>query len=440
MWWLSLTIYNLLLPLWLLLMLPAALLKMQRRGGRWRDLTQRFTLWSVEQQTQVEELPAEERYWVHAVSVGEVGIARKFIQALLIERPAASVILTTTTPTGYTLAQEAQQTTPGRLVALYSPLDLTFTAKRALSFFQPKRILLIEAEVWPNLMQAARAAAVPVSLLNARLSPKSERRYRAMRFWVKPLFSLLDQVGVPVESDVARWTGLGVVPQRIHITGSIKFDPQGAAPAQQQVQLVGKLLHQAGMTLRPLLLAASTHAGEELALTQSYQELRTQWPHLGLLLVPRHFERGTAIQAELAALGITTQLRSSAELHAPCDVLIVDSTGELKAWQAWATVVIIGKSFLAEGGQNPAEAILAGKPVICGPHMENFADLIDTLQAAQAVQVVPELKELPAVTDTLLRNPSDGTAMAERGQQVLAQHNGATQRSVRLVCMPPSSP
>jgi 3-deoxy-D-manno-octulosonic-acid transferase len=196
MWWLSLTIYNLLLPLWLLLMLPMAVMKMQRRGGRWRDLAQRLTLWSTEQRTAVTALPTAERYWLHAVSVGEVGIARKLIHTLLKERPAASIILTTSTPTGYALAQEAQQQATERLVAFYSPLDLPFLAKRALRFFKPQRILLIEAEVWPNLMHAASQQGVPVSLLNARLSPRSERRYRAMRFWVQPLFSQLDQIAV----------------------------------------------------------------------------------------------------------------------------------------------------------------------------------------------------------------------------------------------------
>jgi 3-deoxy-D-manno-octulosonic-acid transferase len=433
--WRTLLVYNLLLPVALVFLLPLAWVKMRRRGGGWRELAQRFTLWPQERQAALAALPAAPqalRYWVHAVSVGEVNVARKLITALLRERPEACVVLTTTTPTGYALAIEAEAAAGGRLVALYSPLDLPMVARRALRLLAPERIILVEAEVWPNLMQAAQHAGVPVSLVNARLSGRSERRYKKFRSLSGPVFAMLDQLMVQEQADVQRWAGIGAEPGCIHVTGSIKYDPQGSAPSAQQVADFGQMLGDAGLGGRPLLLAASTHAGEERELAQVFLKLKKQHPQLGLVLVPRHFERGAEVQSELAALGLAALLRSRG-VQQTTEVLILDSTGELKAWTEHAAVVVIGKSFLAEGGQNPAEAIMAGKPVVCGPHMENFLPLMQLLRGVEAVVEVAGLPELATALSELLQHPEQGRQMAERGRAALMAHDGATRRTVELL-------
>lgn len=436
---LSLTVYNALLPLGLLFLAPAAFMKMRRRGGRWSDFGQRFGFWNGERLRALEELPRQGLIWMHAVSVGEVEVAKKLMAELLRQRPGQGIVLTTTTPTGYRLALDWEKVHPQRVVALYSPLDLPWVARRVLAEFRPAQIVLVEAEVWPNFVAQARVAGIPVSLVNARLSHRSERRYLKVKSMVAPVFGMLSRVCVQETEDVERWIGLGVARERIVLTGSIKYDPQGADPSPEQVAALGELLRSVGLAGRQLILLASTHAGEEAAMAQFFQAVRNKHPNAGLLVVPRHYERGAHVQAELEQLGLQPVLRSqltgsSAGFR---DVLIIDSTGELKAWQQHATVVVIGKSFLAEGGQNPAEAVMAGKPVVMGPHMENFLPLVKLLLDAHGARQLSRLEELGAALDTLLAHPAEGQAMAQSGREALIRHQGATRTTANLLLSGP---
>jgi 3-deoxy-D-manno-octulosonic-acid transferase len=433
---LSLILYNLLLPVATLIMAPGAIMKMYRRGGRMRDFAQRLGFWSKDIKRAVRDLREDsELIWMHAVSVGEVGVARKLIQALLKADSRVNVVITSTTPTGLEQAKEAEKAHPGRVLAIYSPLDLPFVAGRVLQLLQPHEVVLVEAEVWPNLMAAAHRLEIPVVLINARLSDRSERRFKMWRALVAPTFAMLHRVGVQEEADRARWASIGVRPEAITLTGSVKYDPQGAEPAESQVEELRCVLHSVGFSAgRPLLLAASTHAGEERALGVIFLQLINEFPQLGFIVVPRHFERAAGIVAELEDLGLNLALRSRAGLESEAvDVLVVDSTGELKALQALADVVIIGKSFLTTGGQNPAEAVMAGKPVICGPHMENFKPLMELLRAAKGVIQVPSLGEVDVQVAQLLRDLPAAQATAARGREALLKHEGATQKTVELV-------
>lgn len=437
----SLFIYNLLLPVGFLFMLPGALRKMRRRGGRWSDLGQRLGRLPPDLAAAIATLPAgQDRLWVHAVSVGEVGIATKLLTALLKRAPEKGVILTTTTPTGHALAQEFAARHPGRVVVVYSPFDFPRVGAALLDDWAPSQIILVEAEVWPNLVSLATRRRIPVSLVNARLSPRSERRFQRFGFLIRPVFAQLHQVLVQEPGDVARWTRLGVSAHRIHHTGSIKFDPQGAAADPAQVAAFQALLQTCGIQpSQPLLLAASTHAGEEVELARVYQRLRTAHPGLAFLIVPRHVERAAEIQAQLrSTLGLHALLRSTLQPGAPAPepgaaqdrLLIINTTGELRAWQCLATAVIVGKSFLAEGGQNPAEAALARIPVLFGPHMENFLALVELLLQHQAALQVAGFPELETALDSLLRHPAQRRQMGEAGHHALHAHEGATTQTV----------
>ncbi|SKA89588.1 3-deoxy-D-manno-octulosonic-acid transferase [Prosthecobacter debontii] len=428
---LSLLIYNLLLPVGLLFMLPGAIRKMRQRGGRWSDLWQRFGFLSAEHQRLIAILPpGTSRLWMHAVSVGEVGIATKLITAMLRQQPGLGIVLTTTTPTGYALATEFAQRQSGRLVVLYSPLDLPGVGRRFIQALAPSQIVLVEAEVWPNLVATARRQSIPVSLVNARLSARSERRFQQLGFLIKPVFSMLHQVLVQEPEDVARWTALAVPAERIHHTGSIKFDPQGAAADPAQVQTLQGILQTAGIRAdQPVLLLASTHPGEEALLAQMTQRLRQSHPCLALLIVPRHVERAAALVEELASLGIPVQRRS--QITGPCSTLLIDTTGELRAWQELATLVVVGKSFLATGGQNPAEAVMARKPVLFGPHMENFQALIELLLAQEGAVQVPDISMLEQSLDHLLLTPAECARLGVNGHAALARHEGATLKTVQ---------
>ncbi len=430
---LSLTLYNLALPLGLVVMLPGAFIKMRRRNGRWRDLAQRIGFFPSETQAAIDALPQRERFWVHAVSVGEVGVAKKLITRLLKTQPDLGIVLSTTTPTGHALAEELAAQHAGRVVAIYSPIDLPGVGRLMLERIQPTQLVLVEAEVWPNLTASASRLGIPVSLVNARLSPRSERRYRKFHQFIGPIFRMLKQVLVQEEDDVARWQGFGVDAVRIHFTGSIKYDPEGATVPAAKIDELRRVLSQAGIGVtQPILLAASTHAGEEIELARVFLCLREQVRDLALLIVPRHVERRAEIRADLQSIGISPALRSEAAAYvdASTPVLVIDTTGELAAWQHLATLVVVGKSFLAEGGQNPAEAALAQKPVLFGPHMENFRPLVELLLKKGGAQQVADFAALEAACCTLLQDDAKAKRMAQAGHDALAVHEGATLRSV----------
>ena len=434
---LSLTLYNLLLPFGLVWMLPSAIIKMRRRNGRWRDLAQRIGCFDQATQKAINALPQRERLWVHAVSVGEVNVAKKLITRLLKTQPDLGIVLSTTTPTGHALATELAAQHAGRLVAIYSPVDLPGVGRLMFERIQPTQFVLVEAEVWPNLTAAAERLGIPVSLVNARLSPRSERRYRKFRWLAKPMSRMLKQVRVQEEEAIARWEGIGVDRERIHLTGRIKYDPEGSSVPTAKINELREVLTHTGISSsQPILLAASTHAGEEIEFARVFQRLREQIRDLALLIVPRHVERRAEITAALNTIGLAPALRSdsAARVDSNAPVFIIDTTGELAAWQHLATLVVVGKSFLAEGGQNPAEAALAQKPVLFGPHMENFTPLVDLLLRKKGAQQVENFDELATACLTLLQGSAKAAQMGQNGHRALQAHEGATQRSVeRLI-------
>jgi 3-deoxy-D-manno-octulosonic-acid transferase len=430
---LSLTLYNLALPIGLVFMLPGAIIKMRRRNGRWRDLAQRVGCFDKATQNAINALPQRQRLWVHAVSVGEVNVAKKLITRLLKTQSDLGIVLSTTTPTGHALAVELAAQHAERLVAIYSPVDLPGVGRLMLDRIQPTQLVLVEAEVWPNLTNAAERLGIPVSLVNARLSPRSERRYRKFRWIIEPVFRMLKQVCVQEEDDVARWEGLGVERERIILTGSIKYDPEGAiVPAAKIDELRAVLTHTGILPQQPTLLAASTHAGEELEFARVFQRLREKIGDLALLIVPRHVERRAEITAALNTIGLAPALRSdpASRVDATAPVFVIDTTGELAAWQNLATLVVVGKSFLAEGGQNPAEAALAKKPVLFGPHMENFTPLVDLLLKKKGAQQVADFDELGVACLALLQDHEKAARMGQSGHNALHIHEGATLRTV----------
>ncbi|WP_461785115.1 3-deoxy-D-manno-octulosonic acid transferase [Prosthecobacter sp.] len=429
---LSLTLYNLALPLGLVCMLPGAIVKMRRRNGRWRDLAQRIGCFDQATQRAINTLPQRERFWVHAVSVGEVGVAKKLITRLLKNHADLGIVLSTTTPTGHALAAELATQHSGKVVAIFSPVDLPGVGRLMLKRIQPTQLVLVEAEVWPNLTSAAEHLGIPVSLVNARLSPRSERRYRKFRRFVGPIFGMLKQILVQEEDDIARWESFGVERDRIHLTGSIKYDPQGATVPAAKINELHNVLTQTGIaSTQPILLAASTHAGEEIEFARVFQRLREKIRDLALLIVPRHVERRAEITAALKTIGLAPALRSVFGSHVDSNapVFVIDTTGELAAWQHLATLVVVGKSFLAEGGQNPAEAALAQKPVLFGPHMENFTPLVELLLKKGGAQQVADFDALTSACLALLQDKTKAARMAQAGHQALKAHEGATQRS-----------
>jgi len=427
-------IYNLLWPIGLLLFLPGYLVKMVRRGNYREKFGQRLGWYDVDLRRR---LAQRRSTWLHAVSVGEVGVALKLAGKMRALQPDLHCILTTTTTTGFLFA--SRDALPW-IEVMYNPLDFWPIMRRAFSVIKPARIVLVEAEIWPNLVAEAHARRIPIALANARLSQRSERRFLRFRFFVAPTLRLLDLICVQDREDVDRWIALGIDPLRIHHVGSVKFDPDNV---HVDPTFTEKVLCELKIGNRwPIVLGGSTHPGEEEILAQISQEVRAEFPELFLIIAPRHAERAREVHRTLERLGLRVALRSQASMvDDRIHCLLLDSTGELSNWYAAATIVFVGKSLTARGGQNPAEAIATGKPIVFGPHMENFATLARSLVAhGGAIQVSAPAKLRGAIVD-LLRDSQLRETLVANATKVLQVHAGATARTAALIVdLAPASP
>jgi 3-deoxy-D-manno-octulosonic-acid transferase len=432
--------YNLVFPVAFLVVLPGYLRRMVRRGNYPRAFAQRLGFYTPAVRARLAASPG--RPWIQAVSVGEMLVALKLIAAWHVRRPGLPLILSTTTTTGFALAVE--RVGPD-VEVVYTPIDAAGCVRRAFDALHPGRLVIVDGGLWPNFLWTARARGLPVSLVNARLSPRSERRWRRFSFAARPIMELLDLVCVSDAADVARWETLGVPPGRVKRTGSVKFDDQLPSPGAtaggtRQVAALRACLDLLTVAPNaPILLAGSTHPGEERAVCEAYVRLRVRFPELFLILAPRHAERARAILAELAVFDLRIAVRSHAvpsasnpPLARP-DVLLLDTTGELRDWYALATLVFIGKSLTAIGGQNPMEAIAAGMPVLFGPRMDNFRDLAAELLAIGGAQQVDDAASLEAACVRLLADSGARSRQAAAAAQLLAQHAGAAARTVDLL-------
>jgi 3-deoxy-D-manno-octulosonic-acid transferase len=424
-------IYNLFWPIGLLCFLPGYLVKMIRRGGYGEKFGQRLGIYDRELRVR---LSKQKSTWLHAVSVGEVNVALKLANSLRALEPDLHCVLTTTTTTGFALANK---NAPAWIEVMYTPLDYWPIMLRAFAVIRPTRIVLVEAEVWPNLVALAHERRIPTILVNARLSPRSERRFRQFRFLVVPTFRVLDLVCAQEPDDVDRWVAIGVARDRIRAVGSIKYDPNGRDQKAEAQETPRTTSVSDADRQRPVLFGGSTHRGEEEILARVFLRLRQQFSSLRLFIAPRHVERVREIRAQLAALPLRMALASEVVRQLPdesdADCIVLDTTGDLHRWYAIATVVFIGKSLTARGGQNPVEPIIAGKPVVFGPHMENFTTLAKALVLKKGAIQVSDMNSLELTIAELLRDSEARKRLVQRAREVLSEHQGATARAAALI-------
>ncbi len=329
-------IYNLFWPIGLLVFLPGYFRKMVRRGGYREKFGERLGIYGRELRA---DLSDRRSTWLHAVSVGEVNVALRLANSLRALEPDLRCVLTTTTTTGFALAK---QKAPSWVKVMYTPLDYWPIMRRAFSMIRPARIVLVEAEVWPNLAAQAHASGIPLTLVNARLSPRSEARYRRFRRFIAPTFRLLDLACVPEHQDVDRWSALGVSRDRIQVTGNVKYDPDVQPGSNPVAASVSNALSVVSPD-HAVLFGGSTHRGEEEIMAEVFLRLRRQFPSLRLFIAPRHVERLAEIRAQLNALGLRIGLASEVTDHGlnEADCVLLDTTGELQRWYGIATVVFM---------------------------------------------------------------------------------------------------
>lgn len=420
-------LYTVIYAVGFVLLSPWFVYKMWRRGKYRENFGQRFGRYDAVTRARLRS-KRRARIWVQAVSVGEVNVALRFLRSLQSVCPQHDVVLSTTTSTGNALARERA---PAGVEVVYFPQDFPGAVRRAFDLVQPDLLVLMESELWPNVIWEASARRVPVCLVNARVSPRSARRYAAWARWVRPVVSQLTLVCAQSEREATLFRQLGVASERVHVTGNIKYDaalPDAESGPPFDVQ---EALRVAGLPAeRPVLVAGSTHPGEEKILFDLLRAI----PELVLVLVPRHVER-TAEIVELARReGVPLVLRRGGERSQDAPrCLLVNTTGELRWFYTAATVIFVGKSLVGHGGQNIVEAAASGRPVLFGPHMENFAVIAGEFVSAGAAWQVADAAELRQAVETLLREPARGMRMAEAARRVIAANAGAADRAARLV-------
>ncbi len=425
------TIYNILFNVFFVLSSPYYFWRLRRRGN-WRPgFRERFGSFHAGLK---QALTNRHIIWIHAVSVGEVNLCTQLIHALEPRVPNAKIVVSTTTTTGMA---ELRQRLPTHISKIYYPIDRRKWVNRALAVINPKAIVLIEAEIWPNFIWRARALGIPLLLANARLSDRSYRGYRRFNFLFRPLFAAFAGVGVQNEADAARLREVGCRPEAIRVVGNLKFD---AAKLDERRTLdVPAMLRQLGVPPdAPILIGGSTHAGEEVLLVEMAQRLRARFPKLFLVLVPRHFERAKEVGRQLQDRGVKFVYRNEIYTNTKfregeVNCLLVNTTGELRFFYSCATVVFVGKSITAMGGQNPIEPGALGKAMVLGPNMQNFADITRNFVAQNGAVQVRNPEELEPAIAGLLADEKRRMELGRNAQRVVRENRGAIERTVEMI-------
>lgn len=424
-------LYNLLLNIGFAVSAPFYFLKMYRRGNWVAGFGQRFAQYDGKLK---QALTNRRILWIHAVSVGEVAVCTRLIAALEHRLPNHKFVVSTTTSTGM---GELHRRLPAHVSKIYYPIDRRKHVQRALGTIHPEAMVFVEAEIWPNMIWGLQRRGMPHFLVNARISDRSYRGYRRAGFLFRELFAGFRGIGVQSESDGRRLVELGANPDAIHVVGSLKFADD--APVRGPRLDVAALLAQLGVDASaPVLVGGSTHPGEEAILARTAQKLRQRFPNLFLILVPRHHERGGEVGKELADLGMRFAFRSEITLstqRAPGEVecLLVNTTGELKFFYERADVVFIGKSLTVGGGQNPIEPAALGKPVVFGPRMENFPQVVPQFLAEGGAVSVSDAAELERALGDLFSSPERRAQIGRNAVAVVRANQGGLEKTADMI-------
>tara|TARA_R110000868_G_scaffold119522_2_gene317316 strand:+ start:1074 stop:2330 length:1257 start_codon:yes stop_codon:yes gene_type:complete len=356
--------------------------------------------------------------WVHAVSVGESIAAAPMVRELMQRHPDLPITITCMTPTG---SEQIRKLFGGQVGHAYLPYDLPWLQRRLLRKLKPRVGIIMETELWPNLVAECERAQVPLVLANARLSERSARGYQRVSWLVKPMFAALDWVAVQSQAEALRFSSLGVDKSAMMVTGSIKFDFRPSAALLAQAHALRKNWGE-----RPVWIAASTHAGEDEQVLRAHQVLLQTLPDALLILVPRHPERFDSVARQVSDAGLLQLRRSQGGSPAPTDqVLLGDTMGELVMLYACADVAFVGGSLVPNGGHNYLEPAALGLPVLSGPHRFNFTEISDLLQGAGALQLVNDSQGITEALLTLLQDSKARKQAGDAGLAVVAANQGA---------------
>ncbi|MBI4610688.1 MAG: 3-deoxy-D-manno-octulosonic acid transferase [Candidatus Rokubacteria bacterium] len=412
-------VYTLGFALFLLAYLPVFLVRRFGRKGFGRLFRERFG--------RVDSLPPGPRCWIHAVSVGEATAAIPLVEGIHELWPEINIVVSTATPTGAKIVRERL----GHCAThCYFPLDLPGPARRALRAISPTFFVALETELWPNFFRELRRWEIPAMIANGRISDRSFRRYRLVRAFLGRVLGQISLFAMQSAEDARRIIALGAAPERVVVTGNLKaaLPPHHAGGETLWRRLLGLTGEE------PVWIAGSTHKGEEEVVLDAFLRLRTRHPSLVLVVAPRHPERAPEVERLIRIRGLEPVRRTALPGGAgPRPVIVLDTVGELAQLYEVAAVVFVGGSLVQWGGHNMLEPALRRKPVLFGPHTENFRESAELLLIAGGGFLVRDGHDLETAIERLLSDPGLGRAIGEAGFKAVASQQGAVRETLHLV-------
>jgi 3-deoxy-D-manno-octulosonic-acid transferase len=413
-------LYDIFFILFSIVYLPALLIKRKAH----RDFTQRFGRLPETMRRIAHTQPV----WIHAVSVGEVLAVKHFIKGLSQRFPGKRIVLSTTTKTGNAVAQK---TLGDDVLLFYFPLDIRFIVRRVIEKIGPTAVIIMETEIWPNLLTELARRAIPVVVLNGRISDRSFKGYNAIRFIFKNVVEKVTLFCMQTTQDAERIEALGAPGERVRVTGNMKFDiPSGRAHRYKKKDLgIDETLD--------LLVAGSTHAGEEDIVLDAHGRLSKEFDNLMLIIAPRHIARAQTIRGMVEKKGFTaltlSQLKRERVPVSKKTVLIVDTYGDLGDLYELAAIVFMGGSLIKRGGHNLVEPAIFGKPILFGPHMFNFRDMARVFLAHNAAVLVKNGRELFGELERLAGDTGRRALLGRNARELINTQRGATARNITEV-------
>ena len=417
-------LYNLIFPFAFLFFIPGMIIKLIKRGGKKDNYLERFAIFSKSKKEKLTAL--QNTIWIHSVSVGETVIALNMIKEWKKIEPNKNFVLSTTTTTGQAIAQK---NSPEDVYVIFCPIDFLPFVSKTIKIIQPKLLIIFETEIWPNLINKTKKYGANVALVNARMSDKSAKGYKKFAPFFAPTLKKLSLLSVQTELDAQRFTSIENNLQPI-VTGNMKFDQ--TVPAKT-VDI--DLTQYFGKNNYKIILAASTHPGEEKLIASIYKNLKQNHSNIKLILVPRHAERGPEIADILKEMQLTfIQKNNNTTINQDyCDVLLADTTGELLSLMTQADIVLMGKSFAGhDEGHNIIEPALLGKLVITGCTLRNFRYTLKVMQEDNAIVTVSSDKDLEDAVNKYILNKKECLMFGKRAAEAVKKHTGATERTIKL--------
>lgn len=425
-------VYSVLLGLAFLVLLPKFLWDAFRHGKYISGLGERLGI--------LKKLNNDGRplVWLHCVSVGEVQAARPLFEAIRREFPHYLIAVSTVTVTGQQLAREILKNEAQRI--FYFPIDWRWVVRRALKVTKPSVVLVMETELWPNFLSECRKQQIPVAVVNGRLSEQSFRRYKLIRSLVSKVVNCLDLAVMQTKADADRIGALGLQPDRISVSGNMKFDAGTMKGTDSLTTELATRFHFAG---GPLLLAASTHDPEERIILEAFHQLRSSagTSQVRLVIAPRHPERFGAVASLLNASKLSWVRRSNqaAPNDSNCAVVLLDTIGELRSVFPLASLVFVGGSLAPVGGHNILEPAAIGACIVTGAHTGNFAEIVRTFTAQGAIMQLSDVRDgaaadaLAKVFEDLFRDPQRRQDLGARAKALVEENRGATTRTIKVL-------